>query len=87
MLLPGGRNASGFPRQAAACSVRLLESQPSSSLCCVYEREREGERVCPCVSACVCVNVSERCIISVCERVCAHSGFQSFLEERGSPLH
>lgn len=80
MLLPGGRNASGFPRQAAACSVLLLESHHSSPLCV-----RDRERVCPCVSVYVCVNVSERCII-VDVSVCAHSRFGSFPEERGSPL-
>lgn len=34
----------------------------------------------------MCVNVSERRII-VDVSVCAHSRFQTFLEERGSPLH
>lgn len=67
VFLPGGRNASGFPRQAAACSVLSLESHPSSPLC-AWAWERVG----PCASVNVCVNVSERRII-VDVSVCAHS--------------
>lgn len=49
VLLPGGRNASGFPRQAAACSGLWLESQSFLVSVCVSEGERRMDLLCVCI--------------------------------------